>query len=52
MNVPTNVSTRAISIDEWDANAAEPEIPEGAIVYAGLDLASVPGPLGAPAGPS
>jgi len=41
MNVPTNVATRAISIDEWDMNDAEPDIPAGAIVYAGLDLASV-----------
>jgi phage terminase large subunit-like protein len=41
VNVPTAVSTRAVDIDEWDANAGEPEIPEGAIVYAGLDLASV-----------
>lgn len=41
MNVPTAVSTRAISIAEWDANGAAPEIPDGAAVYAGLDLASV-----------
>ena len=41
MNVPTQVSSRAIDIDEWDRNADEPEIPDGGIVYAGLDLASV-----------
>jgi phage terminase large subunit-like protein len=41
MNVPTSVATRAISIDEWDQCAGEPVIPDGAIVYAGLDLASV-----------
>jgi len=43
VNVPTSVSTRAIDIDEWDHpdNAAEPVIPDGASVYAGLDLASV-----------
>jgi phage terminase large subunit-like protein len=40
-NIPTAVSTRAISIEEWDANDAEPEIPDGAGGYAGLDLASV-----------
>ena len=41
MNIPTSVSTRALSIDEWDANDGEPDIPKGAVVYAGLDLASV-----------
>jgi phage terminase large subunit-like protein len=41
MNVPTAVSTRAIDIDEWDKNADEPVIPDGAGVYDGLDLASV-----------
>lgn len=41
MNVPTGVATRALDIDEWDRGNEEPEIPEGAIVYAGLDLASV-----------
>lgn len=52
MNIPTAVSTRAIDIDEWDANAANPAslaydewvaatIPEGAGGYGGLDLASV-----------
>jgi len=41
MNVPTSVSTRALAIDEWDANDGEPDIPRGATVYAGLDLASV-----------
>ena len=41
MNVPTDVATRAIAIDEWDRNADPPEIPDGALVYAGLDLASV-----------
>lgn len=41
VNIPTSVSTRAIDIDEWDANGAEPEIPEGAGGYGGLDLASV-----------
>ena len=41
MNIPTSASTRAIDIDEWDHNAADPEIPDGAYVYAGLDLASV-----------
>ncbi len=40
-NVPTAVSTRAIDIDEWDRNAEEPVILDGAPVYAGLDLASV-----------
>jgi phage terminase large subunit-like protein len=41
MNVPTGVSTRAVDIDEWDANAEPPIIPDGAVVFAGLDLASV-----------
>lgn len=41
VNVPTAVHTRALSIDEWDANGAEPEVPDGAVAYAGLDLASV-----------
>jgi phage terminase large subunit-like protein len=41
MNIPTSVSTRAISIDEWDANGEEPHVPDGSVVYAGLDLASV-----------
>ncbi len=40
-NIPTAVSTRAISIEEWDANAAEPQIADGAGGYGGLDLASV-----------
>jgi phage terminase large subunit-like protein len=41
MNIPTSVATRAIDITEWDRNADEPLIPDGARVYAGLDLASV-----------
>lgn len=41
VNVPTAVSTRAIDIDEWDANDAVPEIPDGAGGFGGLDLASV-----------
>ena len=41
MNVPTSVSTRAISIEEWDLNGAAPQIADGAGGYAGLDLASV-----------
>jgi len=47
MNVPTGVATRAIDIDEWDRSSETdgaivgPEIPDGAVVYAGLDLASV-----------
>ena len=41
MNIPTAVATRAIDIDEWDRNNAEPDIPKGAVVYGGLDLASV-----------
>jgi phage terminase large subunit-like protein len=41
VNVPTAVSTRAISIDEWDRCAEEPVIPDRARVWAGLDLASV-----------
>jgi phage terminase large subunit-like protein len=41
VNVPTAVSTRAIDIDEWDQCGDEPVIPDGARVYAGLDLASV-----------
>ena len=52
MNIPTAVSTRAIDIDEWDANAGNPDdlayeewveavMPAGATAYAGLDLASV-----------
>jgi phage terminase large subunit-like protein len=41
VNVPTAVSTRAIDIDEWDQCGAEPVIPDGALVYEGLDLASV-----------
>jgi len=41
VNVPTAVSTRAIDIDEWDQCSDEPVIPDGARVYAGLDLASV-----------
>jgi len=41
MNVPTAVTTRALSIEEWDANGAEPQIPDGAGGYGGLDLASV-----------
>lgn len=41
MNVPTGVATRALDIEEWDANAAEPQIPDGSHVWAGLDLASV-----------
>jgi phage terminase large subunit-like protein len=41
MNIPTSVATAAIDIDEWDRNADPPNIPDGARVYAGLDLASV-----------
>lgn len=41
VNIPTAVSTRALDIDEWDANDAEPQIEPGAGGYAGLDLASV-----------
>ena len=41
MNIPTGVATRALDIDEWDRNAAPPQIPDGARVWAGLDLASV-----------
>lgn len=41
MNLPAQVSTRAIDIDEWDRNAEPPVIPDGATVYAGLDLASI-----------
>lgn len=48
MNVPTGVSTRAIDIDQWDRSSQDdagtvlaPEVPEGGLVYAGLDLASV-----------
>jgi phage terminase large subunit-like protein len=41
MNIPTGVATRALDIDEWDLNAGEPIIPDGAMVYGGLDLASV-----------
>lgn len=48
MNVPTAVSTRAIDIDEWDRATLDdagallqPEIPEGGLVFGGLDLASV-----------
>jgi len=41
MNVPTGVATRAIDIDEWDAGSDEPEVPDGSVVFAGLDLASV-----------
>jgi phage terminase large subunit-like protein len=48
MNVPTGVATRALDIDEWDrstrdadGNLLEPDVPDGSIVYAGLDLASV-----------
>ena len=51
MNVPTSVSTRAISIDEWDACAGLVENADGEMVptavapgtlgYGGLDLASV-----------
>jgi len=41
MNVPTTISARALDLDEWDACAEEPVIPDGAIAYAGLDLASV-----------
>jgi phage terminase large subunit-like protein len=51
-NIPTSVSTRAFDIDEWDANAGNPDglpydewveatIPAGAGGYEGLDLASV-----------
>ena len=41
MNIPTSVGTRAIDIDEWDANADPPQVQPGAAGYAGLDLASV-----------
>lgn len=41
MNVPTGAGSKAINIDEWDACDAEPAIPDGARVFAGLDLASV-----------
>jgi phage terminase large subunit-like protein len=41
VNIPTGVATRAIDIDEWDHGSAEPEVPDGATVLAGLDLASV-----------
>lgn len=41
MNVPTSVSTRAIDLEEWDQCAGEPVVPDGALVYAALDLASV-----------
>jgi phage terminase large subunit-like protein len=41
MNIPTAVATRAISIEEWDANAGEPVINDGDGCYMGLDLASV-----------
>jgi phage terminase large subunit-like protein len=41
MNIPTAAGSKAISIDEWDRNGLEPSIPDGATVYAGLDLASV-----------
>ncbi len=40
-NVPTQQTTRAIDIDEWDANADEPQFTDGQTVYGGLDLASV-----------
>jgi phage terminase large subunit-like protein len=40
MNTPTSVSTRAIDIDEWDAGAEEPVIPEGGYCYGGLDIAA------------
>jgi phage terminase large subunit-like protein len=41
VNVPTAVSSRAIDIDEWDANADDPVIPDHARAFGGLDLASV-----------
>ena len=41
MNVATSVSSAAIDIDEWDEGQAEPVIPDGVTVDAGLDLASV-----------
>lgn len=41
MNIPTGQHTRALDIDEWDANAAEPLIEAGQGCYMGLDLASV-----------
>jgi phage terminase large subunit-like protein len=41
MNIPTGVATRAIAIEEWDAGAGAPVIPDGVHVWAGLDLASV-----------
>ena len=41
MNIPTQQTVKAIDIDEWDQSAGEPEVPDGAVVYAGLDLASV-----------
>lgn len=41
MDIPTQVSTRAINIDEWDRGNDEPVIPADATVYGGLDLAAV-----------
>ena len=41
VNIPQSVGTRALSIEEWDANGAEPVLGAGAGGYAGLDLASV-----------
>ena len=41
MNVPTAAGSKAIDIREWDANDPPPAIPDGATVYAALDLASV-----------
>ena len=41
MNIPTGAGSKAIDINEWDANGEPPLIPAGATVYAGLDLASV-----------
>ena len=40
-NVPTQQSTKAIDIDEWDANADEPQFTDGQAIFGGLDLASV-----------
>ena len=41
MNVPTQASEKAIDLDEWDANAGEPQLRPGQKLWGGLDLASV-----------
>lgn len=41
MNVPTQATTRWLSIDAWDACAGEPVAVDGDGCYGGLDLASV-----------